>query len=166
MAKSYNPADLENSFFEHWFVDSLTCTFNESISKSTVIKNFCKIFFKHIKHLIKDKFQCILKLSRDEKIDVKAELTLEQISWLKKAVKDQFTLKFHLSTLLEEGKQYLRCYNVFEPDPDSSGGIESTTESVSTSWVLPDTLEDEYVSYNYSIDEICEKAKANSVKSW
>ena len=102
-----------------------------------------------------------MKLFRDENIDAKAELTLEQISWLRKAVKGQFTLMFHLSTLLEEGTQYLRCYNVFEPDPTN---VE--TKSISTGWVPPDSLEDEYVSYNYSVDEICEKAKANSVKSW
>ena len=107
-----------------------------------------------------------MKLNRDEKIDVKADLTLEQISWLKTAVKDQSTLMFHLSTLLEEGTQYLRCYNVFEPDLGSSGGKNSTTESVSTGWVLADPLEDEYVSYNYSVDEICEKPKPNLVKSW
>ena len=107
-----------------------------------------------------------MKLHRDEKIDAKAELTLEQISWLKRAVKDQFTLKFHLSTLLEEGTQFFRCFNVYEPDDDSSGGGDLSTESISTGWVLPDSLEDEYVSYNYSVDEICEKAKPNLVKSW
>ena len=119
-----------------------------------------------INNLIQDKFQCTLKLFRDEKIDVKADLTLEQISWLKTAVKDQSTLMFHLSTLLEEGTQYFRCYNVFEPDTDSSGGEDLSTESISTGWVLPDSLEDEYVSYNYSVDEVCEKAEPNLIKSW
>ena len=94
-----------------------------------------------------------MKLSRDENIDAKAELTLEQISWLKQAIQGQFTLLFQLSTLLEDGTQFNRCYNVFKPDDDLSSDSSTDEGVISNGWVLPDSLEDEYVSYNYSVDK-------------